>query len=132
MPNMANIVVQNTAAANVTYNAATPSSGDKTSAIWTQNALSSQLGLRPTLKVSSKSNGTGTTRQVDINFVYPSKYTDSTTGLDKLLGNVAFKGTLFLPVELTTTVWDEAFTQLGNLLVSTLLREVAETGFAPT
>lgn len=133
MPSMGDIVVKkadNTT--NVTYVAASRSSGDKVPAIWTQDAFSGSVGLRPKLEILTQDNGQRTIRQMKVNFNFPSKYTDAVTGLDKSNGSIGFDGVVFLPKGLTTTEWNEAFSQLGNLLVSALVRQVAQTGYAPS
>lgn len=118
---------------NVTYVAATPSAGDKSPAVWTQNAFSGVQGLRPRFEMSTENNGSNTLRQVRFRFFYPSLYTDANTGLSKLNRSIEFNnGVLFLPKDITTTEWTEAWAQLGNLLVSTAVRDSIATGYAPT
>lgn len=132
MPNMADIVVKKADnVTNVTYVAQSGSAGDKSPAIWTQNAFSGIAGFRPKLEILTQDNGQKTIRQLKVNFTFPSTYTDTNTGLVKANGSVGFDGVVFLPKGLTTTEWNEAFAQLGNLLASTLVREVAQTGYAP-
>lgn len=133
MPSMASITVKKAdGATDVTYVAAMPSAGDKSPARWTQNAYSTVSGFRPVFEVQSQFNGPGTMRQARLKFSYPITYTDANTGLDKLLKSVDFDGVVYLPVELGTDEWDEAFSQLGNLLVSSLVRDSVESGYAPT
>lgn len=133
MPNMANITVKKAdGTTDVIYVASTPSAGDKNPAIWTQNAAAGIQGFRPRFELQTQNNGTGSMRQARVRFSFPSTYTDSTTGLTKLNKTVDFDGIVYLPKELTTTEWKEAFAQLGNLLVSALVRSAVEEGFAPT
>lgn len=133
MANMADITVKKAdGTTDVVYVAATPSAGDKSPAIWTQNAFSGVQGFRPRFELSTQSNGAGNIRQMRARFSYPSLYTDTTTSLQKLSGTVGFDGICYLPQNLTTTEWKEAWAQLGNLLCSSLVRASAETGFAPT
>jgi len=117
---------------NVIYVAATPSAGDKSPAVWTQNAFSGVQGFRPRLELQTQDNGAGSVRVVRVKYVYYSLYTDSSTSLTKTLANVLFDGTFNMPKQMTTTEWKEAFAQLGNLLSSQLVRDSVETGFAPT
>nr|QDH89282.1 MAG: hypothetical protein H2Rhizo32917_000002 [Leviviridae sp.] len=133
MAGMANITVKKSdGTTDVIYVAATPSAGDKSPAVWTQDAFSGIQGFRPRLELLTQDNGSGTVRQVRCKYVYPSLYTDSTTGLSKQLANVLFDGTFNMPKQMTTTEWKEAWAQLGNLLCSSLVRGSVETGFAPT
>lgn len=133
MPNMANITVKMAnGTTDVTYNASTPSAGDKSPAIWTQNAYSGVQGFRPRFELQTQNNGAGTIRQMRVKFSYPVLYTDATTSLQKVLKSVGFDGVVYLPKEMTTNDWKEAFAQLGNLLSSTLVRSAAEEGYSPT
>lgn len=133
MPAMANLTVKKAdGTTDVTYVAATPSAGDKSAAIWTQNAFSGIQGYRPRLELQTQNNGTSDIRQARFRFRFPSTYTDSTTGLQKSLAEVGFEGVVYLPKTVTTTEWNEAFSQLGNLLSTTLVRDSVEEGFAPT
>lgn len=133
MANMADITVKKAdGTTNVIYVAATPSAGDKSPAVWTQNAFSGVQGFRPRLELQTQDNGSGTVRVVRVKYVYYSLYTDSTTSLTKVLANVLFDGTFNMPKQMTTTEWKESFAQLGNLLCSQLVRDSVEAGFAPT
>lgn len=133
MANMADITVKKAdGTTNVVYVAASPSAGDKTPAIWTQNAAASQAGFRPRLELITQSNGAGTTRQSRFKFSYPITYVDSSSSLTKLLGSMVFEGVFHAPMALSTTDWDEAFSQLGNLLGATLIRDSVEAGYSPT
>lgn len=133
MPNMANITVKKAdGTTDVVYVAQAPSAGDSTPARWTQDAASGLVGLRPAFQVQSQFNGNKDVRRVSFSFTFPAKYTDSTTGLDKSLGVVSFSGQVQLPTVIDTTTWNEAFSQLGNLLVSSLIRSSVQTGYSPT
>lgn len=133
MSSMANITVKKAdGTTNVVYVAASPSSGDKTPAVWTQNAYSGVAGFRPRFEILSQDNSGGSMRQIRWKFIYPVTYVDSTTGLTKLLKYVESNGSIYLPKELATTDWKEAAAQLGNLLASAAIVTVSEEGFAPT
>lgn len=133
MPVMANITVKKAdGTTDVVYNAATPSAGDKVPAIWTQNAYAGIQGNRPRLELVASPNAAGDQRRMEFKFSYPVTYTDANTSLIKKLASVDIKGTVFLNAQLTTDNWNEAFAQLGNLLVSTLVRSAVQEGFAPT
>jgi len=133
MANMASITVKKAdGTTDVVYIAAVPSAGDKSPAIWTQNAFSGVQSNRPRFELLTQFNGQRAIRQVKLKYDFPSVYTEANTGLQKLNGSVGFNGVLYLPVQLTTTEWKEAFAQLGNLLCATLIRQSVEEGFAPT
>lgn len=130
MPSMANIVVANVAAANVTYVAATPSAGDKSPAVWRQNAASTIIGRRPVLTVSSRDNTAKTARHVSISLRYPVVVTEN--AVDRVAATVPINLEIVLPTNVPVSNCLEAFHQFGELLTSALLRSVAEEGYAPT
>lgn len=132
MPSMANIIIQNAFAANVTYTAVTPSAGDRVAAVWRQNAASEVMGLRPTLTVLTRDNARKNGRVLDIGYKMPIFYTDTTTGQKVLLATVPLSVFGTLPTNVDTALINDAFVQFGNLLVSTLIRSVALEQAAPT
>lgn len=132
MPNMANITVKNVALADVIYVASSPSAGDRVPAKWSQNALSGRVVLRPTLTLVAADNAAGDVRRFNVELVYPIGFTDSATGLQQKLAETKFSGVFFCPKSLQVTDWQEAFTQLGNLLSSALVRQAITDNSAPT
>lgn len=132
MPAMANISVLSGAAATVVYVAASPSAGDRSPAVWRANALSVKLDGRPTFTCLTRDNGKRTARHLSMTYKFPVSYTDSTTGLTTVFASVPISVECTLPTNLSTTILTDAFTQFGNLLVSSLIRGVADEGYAPT
>lgn len=133
MPSMADITVKKADnVTNVTYVASTPSAGDKSPAVWTLNAAAAIQGFRPRFEMQTQYNGPADKRQARFRYSYPITYTDTTTGLVKLLKSVDVEAVAYLPKELTTSDWNEAFAQFGNLAVSVLVRSGVQEGFAPT
>lgn len=130
MPSMANITVKNAANADVVYVAATPSAGDKTPARWSLDAASPVIGLRPVFQVQTRDNGSKSARVISGSLAFP---------IVETIGGVAQKTALVpgtfevtLPTNVDATLVNDAFVQLGNLLVSALVRSVASSGYAPT
>lgn len=133
MPTMANITVKKAdGTTDVIYVAATPSSGDKNPAIWTLNSVSGIQGFRPRFELQTQDNGNSSMRQARVKYSFPATYVDSTTGLTRLNKSFGFEGSAFMPKDLTTTEWKEAWAQLGNLLCSALVRSSIEEGYSPT
>lgn len=130
MPSMANITVKNAAAADVVYVAKVPSSGDRSPARWTLDAASAVIGFRPTLEVTTRSNGSNNGRILDLNFVFPILQTVS--GVTSVAARVPFKGSTTMPTNVDATLAVDAFTQAGNLIVSALIRACYGEGYAPT
>lgn len=130
MPSMADITVQNAAAANVTYNAAAPSAGDKVPAVWRQNAASAIIGHRPTFSVVTRDNGNRNARQFSAVFRFP--VVENIDSRDVITATVPLTVSGTLPTNVSNTEINDAFVQFGNLLVSALIRSVAQEGYAPT
>lgn len=132
MPSMANITVQNAAAANVTYTAVTPSAGDRSPAVWRQNAASEILGFRPIFTFVTRDNAKRNGRVVESTYKMPVFMTDAGSGQKILLATVPFSFTGTLPTNVDFAQVKDAFVQYGNLLVSTLIRSAIEEATAPT
>lgn len=128
MPDMANITVKDRANADVVYNKASASSGDRSPAVWRANALSAKIGHRPSFTCTTRDNAKKNGRVIEGTYKYP--IVDSVSG--DLIATVplSFSGTL--PTNVSAVQVADAFVQFGNLLVSTLVRSVAEEGYAPT
>jgi len=133
MPALANIVVKKAdGTTDVTYTGIVPSAGDKTPAVWRQNSYGGSIGQRPELRMQTSSNGDASSRRVVINFTYPSLFTDTTTSRVQIDKRLNFTLTGAVPVEMTDTDLNEAIAQGFNLLASTLIKQSASSGYAPT
>lgn len=130
MPNMASITVKDGANVDVVYNAASASSGDANPAIWRANAANATMAFRPLFKFATQPNVAGTTRKIRGTLTYP--VTATVAGVETLLGTIPLAIEGALPVNLPASAWEDAFVQFGNLLVSSLIRESVESGYAPT
>lgn len=131
MPSMANITVKNAANADVIYVAATPSGGDRLAARWTQNAASAILGHRPKFQVTTRdTQGSKPARHVDFRLDFP--VVETINGIPTIVAVVPMSGNGVIPLDVDGTKVQDAFVQAGNLLVSTLVREIFATGYAPT
>jgi len=132
MPTMANITVKkddNTT--DVTYTAVVAAGGDKSPAIWRDNAFGGTSGQRPEFRVSSRSNGDGTARRIDLNFTYPSLYTDTTTCLTNVSARANFQASAVIPANMPDAFAAEFGAQIGNLIAASLIEDCLTTGFAP-
>lgn len=128
MPAMANITVKNSANADIVFEAATPSAGDRVPAHWRNTSGSAKIGHRPSFSLLTRDNAKKNGRIIE--GVYKHPVVDSVTG--QLIATVplSFSGTLPTNVDATTVA--NAFIMFGNLTVSTLIRDSAATGYAPT
>jgi hypothetical protein len=127
---MANITVQNSAAANVIYVAKVPSAGDKSAAVWLQDAAHAIVGFRPKFEVLTRDNGSSNARLFSAYLLFP--VVEAVNGVDTVVARVPIRCEATLPTNVSSTKVADATVQAGNLLVSTLIREVLSTGYAPT
>lgn len=133
MPTMANITVKKAdGTTDVTYEVVTPSGGDKSPAVWRHSTAGGTPGQRPILRIITRPNGPGgiAGRKVEINFTFPSIYTDSSTGLTKVLTRNNFQGVGFVADDTPTATNDEFAAQLGNLLASALVKSINSSGYS--
>jgi hypothetical protein len=133
MPAMANITVKkNDGTTDAIYVAKGPSGGDTGFALWRYDAHAAPLmGLKPELRLGSKFNGPRTARRLSLNYVYKAYVTDTTTGVSSSIGQIPFSITAAVPLNVPQADIDEAVSQVGNLLVSTLVRSAFKEGYAP-
>lgn len=130
MPAISNITVKNKANVDVVYVAASPSAGDKTPAVWRANSLSPIIGNRPTFRLVTRDNAKQNGRVIEASYRYPVLATIG--GVETVVAYVPMTLTGTLPTNVSADSVDDAFVQLGNLLVSTLVRNSAAEGYAPT
>lgn len=132
MPNMAAITVKkNDGTTDVTYTDVVPSAGDKTSAIWKCLAVGTAAAHRPELKMSSRENGTGTARRVEMQFMYPVLATDS-QGKVNVVDRLPISISALVPKGMPDVDVSEGVSQCFNLLGSVLVKSSVKTGYAPT
>lgn len=132
MPAMANITVKNAANADVIFTAATPSAGDRSPAVWRANGSSAIIGHRPMFQMVTRENGRQNGRVVEVTYRHPIVDSTTTPGSPKVIATVPFTISGTLPTNVDVALVKDAFIQLGNLLVSTLIRSSIEEGYAPT
>jgi len=133
MPTMANITVKKSdGTTDVTFSQVTASGGDKSPAVWRNDAFGGNLGQRPELRVKSSANGSNTTRKVEGAFTYPQLYTDTTTSLSKVATRMNFTWNASIPQDMSDSELGQAAAQIGNLIASTLIKSVHASGYAPT
>lgn len=132
MPNMANITVKKAdGSTDVTFNAASPSAGDLSPAVWRQNAASGIIGHRPKVTLVVRDNAAKTGRVFQSAGSFPITFTDS-GGKVSLVATVPlrFEGTL--PAGVSDAQLQEAVYQYGNLINSALFRSALTEQYAPT
>jgi hypothetical protein len=132
MPTAANITIKkDDGTTDVTYSLVAASGGDKSPAIWRNNSATGTPGQRPELRVSSRNNGDNTARRVEIQFTYPSVYTDTATSTTKVGARANFSGSFVMPGTMPDVDAAEFGAQIGNLIAASLIEDSITLGFAP-
>jgi len=134
MPAIADITVKkNDGTTDIVYNAVSPSAGDTVAAVYRQDTASTlPPGMRPSLRVKSRNNGTGTARNIDVRYVYPFTYVDSATGRTMSQDVELFTGSFIIPQHLPQITTDEFVSQCVNLLGSAHMKACLKAGYAAT
>lgn len=132
MPAIANIVVlKNDAVTNVTFTAVAPSGGDKSPAVWQNQAVGTAVGHRPTLKLIARASGDGKTRRSDFIFTYPST-TIGSDGKTNIISTSVLTGSFATPLDQPAADVNEAVAQSFNLLASALIKSCVQSGYSAT
>ncbi|DAD51506.1 coat protein [ssRNA phage Gephyllon.4_15] len=136
MPAMASIVVKKfDGVTDITFDSVAGSGGDGSPAVWRQDTGANAalpVGLRSLFKLWSVSNGPKTARQTKFNFVSPYAVQDSTTTRYSASDRVVIDGIMTVPQAIPAGNINEAIYQACNLLASTLVKQAAAAGYAPT
>lgn len=130
MPSMADITVKNVANADVVYVAKVASAGDKTPAKWSCDAAHAVVGFRPWMTVNTRDNGPRNARIVE--GVFNAPIIAVVNGVDTIVARVPINLSGTLPTNVDGAKVYDAIFQATNLFVSTLMRSVYSTGYAPT
>lgn len=130
MASIANITVKNAANADVIYVAKVGSAGDNSPAQWRCDAASAVSGNRPQFSLTTRSNAGRTVRHMRHSLVFP--IIETIGGVETVVGTVRWSGDLTILQNVSDAKVEDAVTQGGNLLVSTLFRASAKDGYAPT
>jgi hypothetical protein len=135
MPSMASITVKkadNTT--DIVYDQISASGGETSPAVWRQDtgaAAGLPVGLRSTLKMSSKWNGPKTARQVSYEAVLPYAVQDTTTTLYSSKDRIVATGVFTLPQGIPSANLNEV-SQIAHLIASALVKSCLQAGYAPT
>lgn len=136
MPAMADLVIKaSDGTTDVTMNALAASGSDGTPAMWRHDTgvnAGVPSNARARLSVASKWNGPKTARQVTFEYVYPYAVQDTTTSLYSTPHQAVLKGIFTLPAGMPAAGLKEAAYRGLNAISATLIKQAAETGYAPT
>lgn len=133
MANIANVTVKKAdGTTDIVFTAINGSSGDKGEALWRQEDASLPQGLRPIIKMTTMDNGNKSARKVHLEFLRPTAFTDSTTGLKKQALVNYGSADFLLSKEAVDTEIAECAHQFTNFLVVTAVRDAIKAGYSPT
>lgn len=131
MPNMANITVKKAdGTTDAVFNAASPSAGDLSPAVWRQNAASGIIGHRPKISLVVRDNAAKTGRVFQSAGSFPITQTEGSKVTLVAVVPLRFEGTL--PAGVTDSQLEEAVVQYGNVICSSLFRTALKEQYAPT
>lgn len=128
MTAITNLVVKNGAStpADITFAAVTPASGFGAIALWQVIAGAARSMYKSfSLSVNRNANGTTITKT---KLVCPSYYTDPVTGLPVLLSQAEVNVDVRVPKNFPTADLDDVAAFAGNLITTTLVKDVIKTG----
>jgi len=115
----------------ITYALVSASGGDKSPAVWRSTAVGASAAQKPTFTVVARSNGTGTGRRVDMQFVYPYVVTGS-DGIprvqDKFISNVS----AIVPLGMSDAALAHAAAQFCHIIPLPMPFLALTGGYAPT
>ena len=125
-------IKKNDGTTDITWTLLTASGGDKSPAIWRSDSASGTPGQHPVVQIQARNNGAVSARRLDITFVYPSVYTDSTTGQTKVSNKTIWNLSGVNPTDVPISDANEAAAQLANLLKHAQFQAMLKSGYANT
>lgn len=131
MPSMANLSLQNNAAAAVTGTVITPSAGDTVAAIW-RIETGSPPNCRTVLTLSAKANKDKTVRTVEVKITQPRTYTDANTGLVLTDSRASFVGSFIVPQNIESSRIDDMVAYVKTFFADATVVAALKAQVAPT
>lgn len=133
MTSAANITVKKfDGTTDIVWSLVAASGGDASPAFWRNNVAAGTIGQRPVFSISSRWNGQKTARRVDMQVVFPSVYTDSSSSLTSVRSKAILSVSSVLPQDMTDADRQEFSAQAANLIASALSKDALLNGYAAT
>ena len=135
MPAIANITVKkNDGTTDIVYTAVSPSSGDKTAAVWKSQSVGSSLAFQPELRLTSRETTLDgkPARSLRATYAYPQVANNTLDGFMYVFRKATFSQEVVFPKDMVQTDVDECVTQFTNLMVSTVIRACLKSGYSAT
>lgn len=117
---------------NIVWNLVAASGGDTSPAVWRSNSAPGTLGQRPSISIKSRNNGDNTARRIEFNAVFPSTYTDSSSGLTQIRSKCVWSGSVVVPLDMADTDRNEQAAQIANVIASSMFVGTFNSGYTPT
>jgi len=138
MPQMADIIVKKAdGTTNITYSQQSPSSGDKTPAVWKSRTAGTAIAFQPELRVSAQGGSgpiapaqSGPVRRIKATYYYPQLVTNTTNSVTSVHRQEMASADFTVPADMAATDVAEAAQQFANLLASALVQACVKEGYA--
>ena len=132
MPQLADITVKKyDGTTDVVYSGIVASAGDKTPAVWRNNAVGSAPAHSPMFRIESVSNGTNNVRRVVATGVYPETAVAS-DGRVTVVNRLSMRCEFSVPQSMDQDLINEGAYQIANLIASAMAKQSVASGYAPT
>jgi len=132
MPSISDITATNAAAANVTFNAVSPSSGDNTPAVWMANSLATTRSQRPTFSVTARksNNKEKPGRKIVVQLMVPQ--VETINGVPTIVAYNPWNLDVTVPESLPDTKLADNTAYFASLVNSALVKSLFNTQTSAT
>lgn len=130
MPQIADIVAKNGAAANVTFKALVPASGD-TPALWRAQSVSPVPANQPSLSASHRRNAGRDSQKLNGVISVPYFTTDA-SGNTRVVANIPFNFTVTRPDQVPDAFANDFTAYVQSIVASALFGDMIRNGFSAT
>jgi hypothetical protein len=120
---------------SIVYDSLTPAAGDGSDAVWRQDTGANAavpVGHRAMLKLRTIDNGTKTARRTVVVFNRPYSTQNTTTSKYEAKDSVVARLEITTPSAIPAGEISEGVRQFLNCLNQTLVKQAAESGYAPS
>ncbi len=131
MPQIANLTVKkNDGTTDIVYTYVAPSSGDGVPAIWKSQSVGTAQAHQPEFRLTSRDASKGAKRALRSTYAYPQIATNSTTGITSVVDKAMADTNWVFPKGMAQADINEFVSQYANLLVQTLVKDCAKSGYS--
>ncbi len=136
MPAMASLTVKKAdETTNIVYDALAPAGGDNSSAVWRQDtgaAAGLPVGHRAVVEMRTMNNGPKTARRVLVTYNRPYSTQNTVTSKYEWKDQFILRIEMVCPNAIPGSELSESVRQALNCASSTLVKQAAESGYAPS